>query len=371
MSQGFLPPVSNTGVNEQKQTNEIAGVIPSQLIETRIDWLQGSLSEQYLVEVIEFLAQIINTGVEFFQVQPHGSRWYKTLTYGPNGIAIESGHRVPTGLMCLTLKGDFWESIDGPKQKEVIDFFYSKEFRPTRLDLDCDDYGWRLSPELVIAHCSNIESWNVAGFRRTTYKTHSSYDVHVGREGYTVQFGNRGKKGGLKQVIFYDKAVESGGQMNCCRVELRLYDLKAKCAFELLAQSSLEKWPALIMGFIKGAISFYNPVEIDGEIVKEVCDWWAAIFNDYDSWSLPAKRRNNPTFARAINYIRKQVMPTFAMVMNVISYLGEPGEIEAFFYQLWFDGCAKMNDKQKLVELSMKSQFDEGWGWDLLKWSTS
>ncbi|MEW5855973.1 MAG: hypothetical protein AB1861_01095, partial [Cyanobacteriota bacterium] len=78
-----LPPVSNTGVTEPRWDSD--------RIETRIDWVQGSLPDTYYFELIEFLAELLGTGVDFFTVANHGTRWFTHLTHGPCGIAIESG----------------------------------------------------------------------------------------------------------------------------------------------------------------------------------------------------------------------------------------------------------------------------------------
>lgn len=349
----LLPPVSNTGVTGE-ENNAVTR------IETHVDWLQGSLLDVHQVELIEFLSQILDTGVEFFELQNHGSRWFCHLVFGPAGIRIEYGHRTGSGLMCLTLPGGFWRVIEPEKQLKVFQFLHDRDFKATRDDVNFDDYGWRLSPEIIMAHCSEIEHWYVKKFKRSTHKTYSSYSDKLKRYGSTVQFGNKGKKGGLKQVVFYDKAVESDGEINACRCELKAYDIKAQVIFEILAQSSLEEWSQHIMGFIKGAIDFFY---LDEEENKVSCSWWQQIFKDVEAWTLPSKSRSNPSLSKALEYVKKQVAPTLSMLANIITYLGEPGEFEAFIYSVWFNGFDRMNTKQKLIERSIKSQFAENSGW--------
>ena len=90
------------------------------------------------------------------------------------------------------------------------------------------------------------------------------------RGAFTVYFGNRGRAGNGCQFCIYDKAAESGGQIDAVRFEVRFYRDRAVKAFEMLDVARLS---AVLDGFVGGAIDFFDD---DGTVAGRT--WMAHAF---------------------------------------------------------------------------------------------
>ena len=141
-------------------------------------------------------------------------------------------------------------------------------------------------------------------------------------------FGERGKNGGGRQVVFYDKTLESKGEVDAVRMEARYFKKHAHGAFSLLAQAEDQgRFTSQIAGLIGGAIRFIDRGG-GAETHLDRCDplpWWSAVI-DLLGMQRVVVRRAAPALQRAMEYVRDAWSVNFALTFEIAESQGRNGE---------------------------------------------
>lgn len=170
-----------------------------------------------------------------------------------------------------------------------------------------------------------------------------------------VTFGRKGKLGSGKSLTIYDKALESEGDRNCVRWELRLIDDRAHDVFVKLAGTcgNIDACALLCGCLVIGSITFVYRTGSEKNIDR---------LTEYEFWSILKMglsdlrlRLHKPeqSIIGVIEWTEKQVAPNMSLIYDSF-------EDEDQFY-LWLreaiaDGRGRWNVKQKhIISQSLKT----------------
>lgn len=208
----------------------------------------------------------------------------------------------------------------------------------TRVDIYYDDFERLLHPqqleEMVLAGKVGVP-------RCETMKDFGRVNLRTGKqEGKTLYFGSEKSE---KQVRFYDKEAESGGERKCNRIEVQLSHGKAQ-AFQKWLYSALddslnctsvdESGGRLTQAYretIAGAIDFRDISGRDADV--PLPSNWATRFPRlawYEKILCGVRKadlrvgRVNPSLQGTVAWLRRQVFPAIALVKTAYQNWGMP-----------------------------------------------
>lgn len=329
------PPVSNTGV------------ILEEGVYALIDWVRGTMSQTELENIFGIVERFWGQRPE---QRDRGLRWYHNSAKGLHSVLV-CWNPTTEGRseMSLDIPGAALAALDVEKQRELFQALAKiPNFRCRRIDPAIRDYTRTVCPLKAREAYLNGQ---VKGFKKRKLETDSHPTLG---DGHTTYFGRRGSSGSGKLLRIYDKYVQSDGRDNCIVCELELTDHKAEEFWNRLVSWAnetgenevllVEMWPSFIAHHIKGAIQFVD------------CDWWQQVFNgDLSAWKLPAKKKNDVTIQKMSVWFKKQVAPTFSVLVAYLSRrdsVGCPIEETAWYNWLMsmlLDGESRWQERHKLA----------------------
>jgi hypothetical protein len=362
----FFPrtPLSNTGLNSVHPT-------PNTI---KVDWLQGVLRLTHS----EFLSFVGQLGTSFAD------------TFGSDGGYFFSGrkfdHNIVSGRGAIVawnirsyddvimIDGDVHSVLNldvknydvlfslpakvlsGCESLYSLFFFYRMlikwNFRPTRMDIASDDYSKSLSPSVIR---DAFESGLNHGFR-TASQIESWSD-----DGFTLYLGSKKSD---KLVRYYNKEVESGGEVPAYRFEVVYRDDYAVTFWKFLslALSSNqenylreEKDYLELLSYSLNAIDFYS-LAGDKDSEKLYCSWWLDFkqsFADLSSVRIVATRVKT-ALDNSIEWVHKQVETTLASIEYYYQETGRDfcewlhNRIESGRARMTDTHCNRVNSQVKL-----------------------
>lgn len=179
-------------------------------------------------------------------------------------------------LAILELPGTACGKLGPAELLDLMRFVASLGGYATRLDPAFDDFDRQAPLDLV--HTAATER-RVLGFKR--YDPRRPRNCITGDlEGDSAYFGRRGKNGSGKFVRIYDKALESGGQVDCIRWEVEHTGDCADLLFrDLVACQDVEQFTRVLAAAIGGAIDFVETrAGAHGHLDRMVrASWWERI----------------------------------------------------------------------------------------------
>jgi DNA relaxase NicK len=188
----------------------------------------------------------------------------------------------------------------------------------TRIDLALDDFTRTL---LDLGEVRAAEqAGDFSGFRRSVVTTSKSRQgVKLGE---SITFGLRGKNGSGRQVQFYDKSLESKGEINSIRLEARFFKEHARIAFDVLADApTFEEFVGLIGSQIGGSIDF---VKREGEThVSRMSRlaWWSRVVDVLGALEYRV-RRTVPPLQNSLEYLRDTWSKNLALAWEIAESTG-------------------------------------------------
>lgn len=337
------PPVGKTGVilSLPDKSDEVYVLI---------DWLRATLPQENVELIFSLIEKYWNHKPEELD---RGRQWYGRCAKAIHSIYV---NWQPTtegrNEMMFDIPGKALAVLGPEKQRELFkELAKIPAFKPTRIDPAIRDYSRTLCP------LKANQAWDeekVKGFR--VREEHKKTNSRLGMDGHTVGFGSRGKSGSGKYLRIYDKYVQSNGQDNCIVCELELSDHKALEFWNRLTGFEnengekdvlpIELWAEFIATHIKGAINFVD------------CEWWHSIFENISAWKLPAKKKNDASLAKAIEWVKRQVAPMLALILEyqLQTDTSEPGQLEYWqlpwvelVRQLWDEGKKRWQQKHEFA----------------------
>jgi len=220
----------------------------------------------------------------------------------------------------------------------------------TRFDIALDDYTKSLWTwdELTAA----ARDGNYAG-----PKQHSIIQAgDRGKDmGITVYFGNRRSEAFYR---FYDKDIESGGEIKANRMELELKRTKAHQAFLAWLAPDIGDEAATIdvlRGFLTGNIRFLDRSKDDPNLDRlEVLPFWASMIELLGEGVKLSPIRAIATIERSLDWLQHRVFPTIAACRRA---LGQ--EFDSLMESFMEYGRQHQNKRHD--SMVMAAQL-EGWG---------
>lgn len=251
---GFATPLSNTGSLCKK-------------VESRVDWLQGvcTMPQTGLHPFIDGLGAVFrdsfgcDRGLKFcgrtFQhhvVSDRGCRvYYNFLENDLVEILIALPAKFLAGVHSIDMFRLFLKDLA------------SYQFRATRIDLAIDDYTKSLSVQ-------QFREAKDLGLQHG-YKSHRTIYEDSIDKGFTHYMGS---PSGDKYYRFYDKSVESGGEIDAFRLEGEFKDGYAKSVFQqLLKAPNDSSFHQEIIDATLTPLDFYS---MDENREKIFLEWWLA-----------------------------------------------------------------------------------------------
>jgi hypothetical protein len=277
----------------------------------------------------DLLGLISDLGREFhsgYTIERDG-KWgtcgmYENQATFANGIRVHWGSQkgfVEHGSARIEIKGDPLSPVDLYNEILLVKGLLDREWKMTRLDLALDDYGKKLRSMF-------IDEADKAGW--INYEPSTSTTTNGRKPGFTAYIGSRDSD---KRVRYYDKSVESKGEIDAYRWELQARGDYARELGEILKAMGTKFLrknikPGLNADFIMdelvdyaiGAFTFTIPKEGDknksrGEAPQEWKDWLAYL------QATPVRliiKRVKTTIQKKKDWIHGSVSKSLAMVID-------------------------------------------------------
>lgn len=340
------PPYSNTGVIWTSWTtlgiDWLSGTFPSAGTKAnlRVMWL----CEKYFDDRLEYVTDPTGQAV--------GSRWYRFLLTGPSGIRLETSARTMPDDSAkqhslIIFPGSALSTLTYQQAYNLIQDLVAIGWSPSRVDLKLDDFRKLLRPE-VVQHA--FSSRNIKGFRKGKLVAPLDVGCQLDSSASTMYLGRRGKQGAGKYVRVYRKDLESDGTIDSCRLELELSGDKSKDCIVALSAVDIDEWPRVILGYITAAVEFLDKSVSTRADRCPRLPWWEKIVDKISPVPF-SPRVIKRSFERSLKWIKDQVLPTLAMVLNglIIEAGGDTSLAEKIFYEWWDEGEKRFKDEHVLV----------------------
>lgn len=178
--------------------------------------------------------------------------------------------------------------------------------RCSRIDICLDDFEKRLNPDLM---ASALRANNYSGFASKRYT-----DDLEDNSGFTINLGNRQSE---LFVRFYNKSVESKGELDCYRWETEFKGQKAQWIFKELVNSlTVEHAFNVLRGVIFGEVQF---LEKAGKNLArgKLLDWWVEWLEYINFSRIKIVLKHIKTSIEAkVMWIEHQVKKSLALVKS-------------------------------------------------------
>jgi hypothetical protein len=278
----------------------------------------------------------------------------KNIVVSPNGSAVVGhGYSVirkqelvstNTGVLKFALSGKVMQRV---KIDALISLLGCRDdLKVHRIDIALDDLKRRFSLD-------NVEQAAISGdFFDVGFTAVISSGARKEKRGKTVYFGSPSSD---KRLRVYDKEIESGGAKLGIRWEVELRRDKANTVFSQLSSSfasGAKHLASLLRNLVVGAVDFRDRSN-DEEKNRDRCrplDWWlefkAAVNAAGVKISVPTV---SPMVQKNIDWLRKQVAPSLAVVVGVLKI-----DAEKFVSDLIAEGNRRLsNARRELMQSTL------------------
>jgi len=313
------------------QLSEHPPSITGAILQTSIDYLRVILPisrSEHTVPALELmLRDYFSCSVCFAENKPyfcgryfsHGHRNAdNTCIIGYNWGVGESCN---TGELILNISGQLLSRCPVPRLVEFCSILFKLGARCSRIDICVDDFSKQYFTYESL--CASIEDKNFTGARLDNTSRHVD-----GNGGWLVSLGSRGSD---KYGRWYNKSVESKGEIDSHRYEVEYKGDFAKSIFEAFSSLDLED-SAVHLEFaskvLAGAFSFVDRSESPNISRCNLLPWWQKFVDALGgsiAWSVPRVKKS---LDRSIAWVEKQVMKTLVVIQECL------GDVK---YKNWFD----------------------------------
>lgn len=377
---GNKPPSSKTGVKMTSRDSEQLSLLEYQNKALSIGWLSFTFPIPLLKDVVDRLSCFFGTS---FVASGHGRNGYSHSAISPLNKAFfvcwspsQTVDETPPEFQHLPLDiRSHWhrhsegrpegfvsvpqgviDTLDATKLYLLMSAIKPFVLNVTRIDIYFDDYRKTLSAESI--HLLAEEGF-VSGFRKCRLVS----EGYVGNKpGQTVYFGSRGKQGSGKYLRFYDKSVESKGEIDAYRMECEFSGEKAKAIWGELSncldeckssrdrEVAIETLATRLAGFLTGVIDFVYRKNGRLDRAERLGIWQR--FLDLLNSPLLKIRSAIPvrTLRRSRDWIENQVAPTLAMLRQAsLELTGSVVPYRLLMEGLLNDGRLRLNDTHRAI----------------------
>lgn len=300
-----VPPVGNTG-----------GRFTPGCLTVRPDWLNVTFPEGSKELVAAVVSEFLGEPVD----REWGRHTYALMTEWATGACLCWSPGRHEAL--LSMNGD---SFDFVPLDELLPMFKRLEeigVKCSRLDVAVDDLSrslFDLDQAALAAASGNFTGYKVAQVLRPVARVAGRMEA----TGYSVTFGKRGKEGSGRQVQLYDKALESGGEINSIRLELRTFKERADLLFQLLCSAGdVGAFVTKMGNAIGGAIDFRDRSSGDPNLDRlPRLAWWQNVVDCLGELSLRVARPL-PPLQSSLRHLARTWSPTLAVARAVANSQG-------------------------------------------------
>ena len=304
-------PASNTGLNSQNLQSDL-----SVRVDTLAIVFRQVQTEDDARAIIDLLQQTFDESIEFHPDQPdtNGKRWDGHSTSSLRGLRVWWAAPTdddPGQLYCYFGGAVLGAATHKSAQDTLacLSAMYGGECK--RFDVALDDYAKAIPLDQVE---SDIRASNVSGVRSFTIT--ESGRIGESATGKTIALGSPQSD---KRLVIYDKSVESDGQIDAIRMEVRFRDKKADLAFkgwiDFDAGAVDLAAPGYLAALVTGAVKFCDRSQGDKNIDRcPMLPWWAALVERAAQGIRVAVPRVVKTLEKSMEWVDSQVGPTLAML---------------------------------------------------------
>ncbi len=317
-------PSSNTGLKCQNQG-----------LTTKIDFLQVVFDFYEVSEFqdcVDYLASCFKDEVVIKHDTPavHGQR-YCASGYSPRGMAVAYNHRDDErgvmGQAWVSLPGAVLAQLPVPVARKY--FKYASDLwglRATRIDAALDDYDKSITPEILEGALNDN---NYSGFEDWKPDIPRKRGVSKDAMGWTYYLGSRKSD---KIVRFYNKEVESGGEINAYRWEAQFRAKKAEQIFkEYIEIEDDDTLGLYISALVTGAVDFVDRSSGDRLSRQKRLGFWQEFIDKIGGSIKVSVSLPKPSLERTLNWMSRQVQTSLSLLSKVF---GEDGFQRWIGYQL-------------------------------------
>lgn len=297
----YETPLGNTGsesANTPPMEKEFAAVF---------DWLQGCFRLSDYGE-FEYFLQLITDICQDEWIRDDDRPLYKgrhfihsirTVRGSIIGWNITDDHKIDCW---LSLTGSTLIGASFDHLRQLLLFLINLETRFTRIDLAIDDYTKSLKPSYFK---TAYQHGHHHGFRKMSMIENFESADPLEEKGFTVYMGRRN---GNKLTRFYNKSVESKGEIDAYRLEVEYKDDYTKNVIDYLLTA--DSFAKAIANLVLSAVDFRD--EDDIQLL-----WWNAFIARLESTPVHLLcQRAKPTIESSMNWIEHQVETTLAVVQE-------------------------------------------------------
>lgn len=238
----------------------------------------------------------------------------------------------------IEFRGGLLKTLHPAQLRELLQLLLGYGFRCTRIDLCIDDYDKVLDFGVVQ---EALRAGNIKYFRSGTSISGWGDD-----SGATIYFGKRGSD---RCGRLYDKSIESGGEMDCYRLEAELKGNQAVVAFSNLSLSTLElaDWVGLVSSVCLGVFDFVDR-SFDEKV--ERCPrltWWEKFCNYFPGHVRYRVHRHDNTVQQTREWFGRSVVVALATIKEAVGHY----DFNKWLASMMSDGLGRMSSRHwKRVE---------------------
>lgn len=310
-----------------------------------IDWLQGTVPSEHTSIVRRHISEAFGGG-DFIE-HGHGIQWYAKQFRHASGAVIGTENRTGNTRDFIQFSASTWGLLTQQKQHELMSKLKDFGFKSSMIHLTVDDYSKEITAERAKQAYDND---CMIGFREGIKKSAGRYysSGKNSSSGSTMAFGSKGSNGGGKQINFYDKWLESKGEIDASRIELCLSNVSrgdyANQAFTALVNLGVDYWAEIIRGYVTASIDFCN--KCDRGYALDRLEWWQELCDDTTKLEFVTKSKQQTSVGRSLEWFKRQIEPTLAMVFNAICKKWGVDTFWEWFYTTIFNGEGRMSPEQ-------------------------
>lgn len=287
-----------------------------------VDWLQGVCvtKKSQFDFVIGEVGSIFRDVFEDDDKPKFTGRTFAHSRRSPKGATIAwnylDGDRVD---WWLCLPATMLRGCGSFHLRRFISFLFDMGFKCTRIDLALDDYTKSLDKKAIESACDADLHHFFATYGEYYKKTRDK------PKGWTFYMGSFESD---KLYRFYDKSVESDGEIDAYRLEGQYRDDYAKQIFQFLNRlsNSHESFLKTITNIVCGLIDFYSGKagKTSGKGKFERCPFWQEFIDFVGSVEIElTSGRDKSSIERSLNWVETSVERTLATIEEYYEGLGQ------------------------------------------------
>lgn len=356
--------VDGAGDGAQYIVNEGGTVLPPSNSQTKnevgIHWLRISFHKKHLQEIVKFLNFMFGNSDQ----DGYGLWSYEFRFKWENGASLnydrdkERSQTVHLDRCTLDVPGSALDELHINDMLLLVAMCRVFEGKCTRIDVFFDDYRRHVTFEQLQ---EVARRGDYSGLRRYNIRESGIYQENgTDAMRHEVSFGNRGDYGNGKYIRWYDKELESGGDIKCDRWEVEFTQKKADIVFRKLSEceGKVDSFASLCGFIIAGCITFVHRTGDKNISRLEKYDWWEQIQKVLgDSVTIRVTRKKD-SLSGKMEFIKRNVSPTLACLQKVFV------NKRHFFRWLWDvcnDGESRMNPYTQHIAHEYQMSLSYNW----------